>query len=49
MFLIAEEEVSWFDILMKNTQLVTICQSSSTLQSYTAELVHIAIQLVIGH
>ena len=49
MVLITEEEVAWFDILVQNSELMTVSQGCSTLKSYTTELVYIAFQIELGH
>ena len=49
MFLVAEEEITWFDILMQNIAFMTICQSGSTLQGYSTELINISSQLIVSH
>ena len=43
MFLVAEEEIAGFDILVEDVTLVTIGQGCSTLKGYAAELVLVAI------
>ena len=48
MFLITEEEIAGFDILMDDVTVVTIGQRSSCLKSYTAELVEVAIQIIVA-
>ena len=47
MLLVTEEEVTGFHILMQNTALVTIGQGCSSLQGDTAELVDVAIQMIL--
>ena len=49
MFPITEEKVSRLDIFVQNAHLMTICQSSSTLKSNTAELIHIPIKFILCH
>ena len=49
MFLITEEEIAWLDILMQNTALMAVSQSCCTLQGYSAEFIHIAIQTILLH
>ena len=48
MFLITEEEIAGFDILVDDVTVVTIGQRSSCLKCYTAELVEVAIQIIVA-
>ena len=48
MFLITEEEVAGFDILMDDIAVMTISESCGSLQSDTTELVEITIQVIFG-
>ena len=45
--LIAEEVVARLDILMDNVVVMTVGQCCSTLQGYTAELVEVAVEVVV--
>ena len=49
MFRITEEEVAWLDILMQDAALMTVGQRSRSLQSNSAELIHISIKTILLH